>query len=319
MPTKRTQWGIALPMLACAVLCGCGSPAAAGNNQTSTVHPAVVPATAKVGANGTAGNTTGLTDPSSATSTSGETKPSGSHAAYPPYATRQVVPELWSVPKGSVALTIDDGPSPYTERILAVLEKYHVRATFFFIGNRVNLWPNAVRRAVADGDGIGNHSESHPLFTNLSPQQQAQQIELAEQHIQALDPNPVTLFRPPYGAFNDATEQILQQDHMMLALWNRDPRDWAASKPQQVIQAVVNGNPSGGVFDLHDNNMTLQALPTIIEDLQKRGLKFVVLGEPDATVAEPIGKDAVGGAGAGKGGNTVEGKHGNQTVQNALP
>ncbi|MCL6637844.1 MAG: polysaccharide deacetylase family protein [Alicyclobacillus sp.] len=318
MPTMRTQWGIALPMLACAILMGCGSPAATGN-QTSTVHPAVVPTTAKAGANVTMDNTATTANPPIGTGSTGETKPSGSHATYPPYATRQVVPELWSVPKGSVALTIDDGPSPYTERILAVLEKYHVRATFFFIGNRVQLWPNAVRRAVADGDGIGNHSESHPLFTNLSPQQQAQQIELAEQHIQALDPNPVTLFRPPYGAFNDATEQILQQDHMMLALWNRDPRDWAASKPQQVIQAVVNGNPSGGVFDLHDNNMTLQALPTIIEDLQKRGLKFVVLGEPDATVAEPAGHGAAGGMTAGTVSNTVSGKLNNQTVQNGMP
>jgi peptidoglycan/xylan/chitin deacetylase (PgdA/CDA1 family) len=121
------------------------------------------------------------------------------------------VPKILSVPRGDVALTIDDGPSPYTEQIIQVLNRYHVHANFFFIGNRVPLWPNEVGDVYAFGD--------------------------------------------------------------------RDPRDWADRNPQQLVNSVVNGNPSSGVFDLHDKRVTLETLPTIIEKLRARGLHFVALGQ----------------------------------------
>jgi peptidoglycan/xylan/chitin deacetylase (PgdA/CDA1 family) len=199
--------------------------------------------------------------------------------SYPKFSTAGLVPEIYSVPQGDVAITIDDGPSSYTDQIIAVLKRFGVHATFFFIGDRLKMYPNAVRDAVNAGDVVGNHSETHPLMTDLSLEQQQQQIETTEQQLKQYgDPSPM-FYRPPYGAFNNVTEQILSKDHLILALWNRDPRDWATSSPQQVIDAVVNGNPSGGIFDMHDNRVTLEALPTIIQTLQQRGLHFVVLGE----------------------------------------
>jgi peptidoglycan/xylan/chitin deacetylase (PgdA/CDA1 family) len=204
--------------------------------------------------------------------------PPVTHTRYPKHATEHLVPEIWSVPRGDVAITIDDGPSPYTEQIIQVLNRYHVHASFFFIGNRVPMWPNAVRDAIASGDVVGNHSESHPLLTDLPLWAQQDQIDEAQKVLEQYGASP-TLFRPPYGAFNDFTEQVLAKDHLTLALWNRDPRDWADRNPQQLIDSVVNGNPSGGVFDLHDKRVTLEALPTIIEKLRARGLHFVVLGQ----------------------------------------
>jgi peptidoglycan/xylan/chitin deacetylase (PgdA/CDA1 family) len=199
--------------------------------------------------------------------------------SYPQFATAGLVPEIYSVPPGDVAITIDDGPSSYTDQIIAVLNRFGVHATFFFIGDRLKMYPNAVRDAIHFGDVVGNHSETHPLMTDLSLEQQQQQIETTEQQLKQYgDPSPM-FYRPPYGAFNNITEQILAKNHLVLALWNRDPRDWATSSPQQVIDAVVNGNPSGGIFDMHDNRVTLEALPTIIQTLQQRGLHFVVLGE----------------------------------------
>ena len=137
-----------------------------------------------------------------------------------------------------------------------------------------------MQTAVSAGDVIGDHTETHPLLTNLSPSQQAEEILSAAHEIQKYDPNPITLFRPPYEGFNDATEQILKDSHMAIALWNRDPRDWAAKTPQQIVRQVVNGNPSGGLFDLHDELLTLEALPTIIQDLQQEGLRIVLLQAP---------------------------------------
>jgi peptidoglycan/xylan/chitin deacetylase (PgdA/CDA1 family) len=238
--------------------------------------------------------------------------PPTSHSSYPQHATEHLVPEIWSVPRRDVAITIDDGPSPYTEQIIQVLNRYHVHASFFFIGNRVPLWPNAVRDAIASGDVVGNHSESHPLLTDLPLSDQQAQIDEAQQELEQYGASP-TLFRPPYGAFNDFTEQVLAKDHLTLALWNRDPRDWADRNPQQLIDSVVNGNPSGGVFDLHDKLVTLEALPTIIEKLRARGLHFVVLGQ--ALAADSAGSSSGGTSGFGSQASTE--RHSTHSANNS--
>jgi peptidoglycan/xylan/chitin deacetylase (PgdA/CDA1 family) len=187
------------------------------------------------------------------------------------------VQEIFSVPVGEVALTIDDGPSPYTEQIISVLNHYHAKATFFFVGNEVTQYPNAVRAAVVSGDEIGDHTVTHPQLSQLTEARQAQEIEQCAKDIELYDPMPITLFRPPYELMNRDTMRILVRDHMKLALWNRDPRDWAVKTPEQIVHAVLQGNPSGGVFDLHDKQLTLEALPAILQGLQAMHLKIVIL------------------------------------------
>jgi peptidoglycan/xylan/chitin deacetylase (PgdA/CDA1 family) len=190
------------------------------------------------------------------------------------------VPQVFEVPQGEVALTIDDGPSPYTEDLVRTLHKYGVVATFFFVGNRVQDWPNAVHDALANGDEIGDHSLSHPVLATLSLAKQRQQIVQGARDIQKYDPNAIRLFRPPYESFNQDTEEVLAQEHMALALWNRDPKDWAAKNGHEVAVRVIHGNPSGGVFDMHENPNTLAALPEIIKALKAQHLKFVTLTAP---------------------------------------
>lgn len=186
--------------------------------------------------------------------------------------------EVYEVPTGSVALTFDDGPSAYTEKILSVLKQNHVVASFFFVGNRVSMWPTAVRDVAASGCLIGDHSETHPEFTNLTAAQQMAQIENGAKSIESVDgQKPITLFRPPYGAFNDTTFDVLSSMHMNMALWNRDPRDWDDKTPAQIERAVIQEHPSGGVIDMHEKAATLAALPTIIRSLQEDGLKFVTM------------------------------------------
>ena len=189
----------------------------------------------------------------------------------------QSVPQIFSVPAGEVALSIDDGPSPYTQQIVEVLKQYHVTATFFFVGSRVMYWPAAVQAAAQAGDVIGNHSEDHPLMTGLSVAQQEREIQEATRNIQAYDPYPITLFRPPYGAYNAVTEEVMHKNHLSLALWNRDPKDWAATTPAQIVQSILQTNPSGGVIDLHDRRLTLDALPELIQKLSEQHLHFVTL------------------------------------------
>lgn len=202
-------------------------------------------------------------------------------SATPPSPQNHNLPDLmsvWSVPSGDVAITIDDGPSPYTMAMIDVLKKYQVHATFFFVGSQVKYWPDAVRAAVSAGEGVGDHSETHSVLSGLSKAQQEREILSGARAIeQVASGTRVNLFRPPYGDFNAVTREILSDHHMGLALWNSDPRDWAATSRDQIVQAVVNDDPSGKVIALNERPLTLAALPAIIDELQRRGLHFVIL------------------------------------------
>jgi peptidoglycan/xylan/chitin deacetylase (PgdA/CDA1 family) len=230
------------------------------------------------------------------------------------------VAQVYAVPSGTVALTFDDGPSPYTEQILKVLAEHGVHATFFFISDNAQRRPEVVREAVALGNVVGNHSVDHKQLTTLSKDEQSYEITHAAEVISSLTGQPVLLFRPPYGSYNDATKEILHSNHMVLALWNRDPRDWAAHSPADVVNSVLNLPASGGVFDLHDDKYTLMALPTILDALQQQHLRFVVLGEKSVATGKPAstGKSATTGkpATTGKSGAKAPKTDGNKTNEN---
>lgn len=206
----------------------------------------------------------------------------------PPVIHKHLVIELSAVPVGDVALTIDDGPTEYTQQIVNILAKYHVKATFFFVGNRIQMYPGAVAAAVSQGDAIGDHSVNHGNLTKMTLEAQTWEIVNAAHQIQTRDALPITLFRPPYEAYDDDTEVALAKNHMALALWNRDPRDWAAKTPEDIIHNVLSANPSGAVFDLHDTRMTMLALPGMIAGLQKQHLQLVVLVAPHSYTGVPV-------------------------------
>ncbi|WP_169725493.1 polysaccharide deacetylase family protein [Alicyclobacillus contaminans] len=184
---------------------------------------------------------------------------------------------MYQVPSGDVALTIDDGPTAYTADIVRVFQKYGVPVTFFFVSSRISQFSEGIRAAVAAGDVIGSHSVSHPILTKLSAAEQRFQILASRAALEKYVPYRVTLFRPPYGSFNGTTSSILKQNGMELVLWNRDPRDWAAKSPEEIVHSVLESHPSGGVYDLHDTKLTLEALPAIIQGLKKMGLHIVSL------------------------------------------
>ena len=186
-------------------------------------------------------------------------------------------PKINQVAAGTVALTFDDGPSPYTEAILSVLKSHHATASFFFVGYRVARWSKSIQDAANDGFTIGDHSYTHPDFLYLHQDRQAQQIWDAAAEIQKFVPQPIQLFQPPYGDFNQDTFTVLARYQMEMVLWNRDPHDFTTTLPAQVVYNILTDHPSGGIIDLHENATTLAALPIILEDLQAMGLKFVRL------------------------------------------
>jgi peptidoglycan/xylan/chitin deacetylase (PgdA/CDA1 family) len=184
---------------------------------------------------------------------------------------------IYSVDSGTVAITIDDGPTQYTDELLKMLREMDTKVTFFFIGQNVTEFPQSVTKAVYDGNVVGYHSNSHPKMTNMTLKAQENEFDLGLEKLKKLDSNPITLFRPPYGAYNNDTKVVIDEHHMNMVLWNDDPRDWSTSDPVLITKKVLSQVHSGSIIVMHDRKSTIAALPNIIKEIKKKGLKLVTI------------------------------------------
>ena len=181
-----------------------------------------------------------------------------------------------------VALTFDDGPNPnYTPQILAVLQQYNVKATFFCLGQLVANFPDLVKEEYADGHVVGDHSWSHPNLGLLSSNDVATQLRQTADIIQQTIGVRPTFFRPPYGVFN--TTVLTQANRMGLTtiIWNDEARDWMRPGIDVISSRILRLAGNGAIILLHDGggnrSQTVQALPTIITTLRAQGYKLVTL------------------------------------------
>jgi peptidoglycan/xylan/chitin deacetylase (PgdA/CDA1 family)/uncharacterized caspase-like protein len=203
------------------------------------------------------------------------------------------------LPPKTIVLTFDDGPHPkYTDRIREILNKYHVGAVFFEVGqnlatvdksNKIRLTRAAAasQQLVAGGFQVGNHTYSHELLPKLSDHEIASQIEMTDRMLRAVDKTPAALFRPPYGARNEKVLAAVQARGMKAVLWNIDSRDWADPIPDSIANRVLQLAESEhrGIVLFHDiQARTVEALPTVIEALQKRGYRFATWNHGDFAV-----------------------------------
>jgi peptidoglycan/xylan/chitin deacetylase (PgdA/CDA1 family) len=183
-----------------------------------------------------------------------------------------------------VALTFDDGPSPFTGRILSILERFDAPATFFVIGFMAEDHPDLVRAEARAGMVIGNHSWDHPNsipFRNLSPQQGRTEIGRTAQLLTSLGVT-TSLFRPPGGSYSQQVIEAARRYDSRLVLWNVDPRDWQRGHtPAQITANVLANAGPGSIVELHDGGpnsaATVAALPGIIKGLRSKGLTLVAI------------------------------------------
>ncbi|MCW3018684.1 MAG: polysaccharide deacetylase, partial [Solirubrobacterales bacterium] len=188
-----------------------------------------------------------------------------------------------------VALTFDDGPGPYTPAVLGVLERLHVHATFFEIGEMLRYFSASTVRELRDGDVIGDHTQTHPEMATLSAH--AQHEELFEQilHIELLDGPRPTLFRPPYGSYNATTMRQLRALHLLMVLWSVDTDDYLQPGVPVIVQRALAGAHPGAIILMHDaggtRTQTIAALPMIIDKLRARG--FLLVTDPELLRDDP--------------------------------
>ncbi|MER7756769.1 polysaccharide deacetylase family protein [Kitasatospora sp. NPDC097643] len=181
-----------------------------------------------------------------------------------------------------VYLTFDDGPSPtYTPRILGILSRYGVRATFFEIGENVAAHPAITAQVARQGHSVQNHSWSHPDLRRLSGSAVSSQIAGTDRVIRAQTGRTPTCLRPPYGAVNSTVRSRAAALGKQVVLWSVDPTDWSRPGTAAIQSRVLNNVRPGSVILLHDGggdrSQTAAALPTILSTLKARGYTFATL------------------------------------------
>ena len=181
-----------------------------------------------------------------------------------------------------IALTFDDGPNPYyTPQVLAVLQQYNIKATFFCIGRQVAQYPSLVKQEYANGNVVGNHSWSHPDLALLSSNDILTQINSTSDVIQQVIGVRPTFFRPPYGIVNARVLTQINQLGLTTIIWNDEAQDWTTPGIDVITSRILGLAGNGAIILLHDGggnrSQTVAALPTIIATLEVRGFKFVTL------------------------------------------
>jgi peptidoglycan/xylan/chitin deacetylase (PgdA/CDA1 family) len=180
-----------------------------------------------------------------------------------------------------LALTFDDGPGPYTQQLVGVLNRLHVHATFFAIGEEERYFSAGTVLELHSGDVVGDHTETHPMMASLSAHEQREELVEQIARIELLGGPRPRLFRPPYGSFDATTFHILHQLHLLMVLWSTDTSDYTLPGVHAIVQSALAGAHPGAIILMHDaggdRSETIAALPAIIRGLRKKELEPVTI------------------------------------------
>lgn len=193
-----------------------------------------------------------------------------------------------AVARSEIALTFDDGPDPeVTPHVLDLLDATGAKATFFCIGQLARRHPALVRDIVTRGHEIGNHTDRHPNhFSLFGPRAIAREVGAAQRSLTDLSGQPPRFFRAVAGLRNPFLEPVLAQHDLNLATWSHRAFDTARKQPGPALQRLARQRGPGDILLLHDGHaaitaagqpLVLEILPTLLDELQRIGLKPVTL------------------------------------------
>lgn len=182
-----------------------------------------------------------------------------------------------NVPFPALALTFDDGPHPkYTPRLLEILDRYGVKATFFVIGRNVERYPELTQSIVSRGHQIANHTMTHPNLAKVKRKKLDSEIKDSNLLIEAYTGKKPTAIRPPYGSLNVKVEAVLRNLYgLNIILWSVDPEDWKKPGASEIARRLIEGAKPGAILLAHDiHEQTIEAMPEVLGQLLSRGYKF---------------------------------------------
>ena len=183
-----------------------------------------------------------------------------------------------------IALTFDDGPSPYTSQILEILREHKIRATFFLCGLNVSRFPEIAKQIATDGHTLGNHTYSHPALWFRTRDKIAREIDLTQAAIEKVVGEKPRLFRPPFGVRWPGLMGILQGRQLQMVMWSATGYDWKYDAKNIARSATRELHP-GAIVLLHDGHATrpvekvnraetVKSLPAIIQFAKANGYEF---------------------------------------------
>lgn len=186
-----------------------------------------------------------------------------------------------------LAITYDDGPNdPHTFRLLEILAKHQVRATFFLIGRYVRQRPDIVRQVIASGHVVGNHTFTHPYLAVKSAADVRKELADCRAAIQDAVGDHSNLFRPPFGSRRPAVLRIARELGLEPIMWNVTGYDWNAPPAAAIEKKVASQIHGGNVILLHDGghrqmgadrSQTVQATDHLIARYKSEGYDFVTI------------------------------------------
>jgi peptidoglycan/xylan/chitin deacetylase (PgdA/CDA1 family) len=205
--------------------------------------------------------------------------------------------------KREIALTFDDGPGPYTAQVVRTLHRLHAPGTFFQVGGTEHYFTDAEEVARRDPlVTVGVHTVNHKRLDRLPRAAQAKEIDGDTAIITAAGNPAPTLFRPPYGAHDATTLELLRERNMTMVLWSVDSKDYERPGVSAIVSEVLTNAKPGAIVLLHDaggdRSQTIDALPRIVLGLRRRHYTLVSVPQLLADAPPPLTQPKLG-VGAG--------------------
>ena len=181
----------------------------------------------------------------------------------------------------AVALTFDAAwGNEDTQQLIDILTSYNVKATFFLVGDWADRFPESVKQLYDAGMEIGNHSDDHAHFTKLSSQGIVDNVTACNEKIKAITGTSPTLFRCPYGEYDDHVVSAINQMGMQVIQWDVDSLDWKDLSADEIFRRVTEKAKDGSICLFHNAALnTPEALPRIIEYLLQNGYEIVPVSQ----------------------------------------
>ncbi|MFF4354475.1 polysaccharide deacetylase family protein [Streptomyces sp. NPDC001530] len=180
-----------------------------------------------------------------------------------------------------VALTFDGGPSKPTPKLLDLLKKDKVKATFFLQGKgHSDTYPATITRMAKEGHEIGNHTWSHKNLTELTPKEISAEIEPVQKDIKKATGKAPTLMRPPQGRTDDDVSKVMKKLGLAQILWSVTAKDYQTTDTELIRKRVLDQTERDGIILLHERYAgTIPAVAEVIPALRKRGYTLVTVSE----------------------------------------
>ncbi|MBB5083123.1 polysaccharide deacetylase family protein [Nonomuraea sp. NPDC059023] len=193
-------------------------------------------------------------------------------------APASAAPEVDCTQVKCLALTFDDGPGKYADKLLDTLKKANAKATFFLEGQYVKTRPAFAKRMAKEGHELGNHSYKHPNFTDLEPGAIRNEVKKTQDIIYKTTGVTPKLLRPPYGMADIQVSDVAAEFDMPIVLWTAGSRDWATKNADEIKKQTLAVAQRDGIILMHDwVKQTVDVMPSLVKLLQSRGYTLVTV------------------------------------------